>query len=922
MDPIMKLLEEDEDETMHSGADVDALTAALNRHIEGNSAASQPAESNTAMSQSTNQSQFFHQWQNPNQDGNANQQSQLDHSSISQEECVSGEQKQQLSGFDNQQQNLDASRSQEVSQSPLQLKQEDATAQSTIQPLKPTQLQIPENNAQPMQESGRTPNSEREAQLSKLQYVNQQAISSEQTSNMLNKGKQVPFALLLPVITPQLDKERAMKLNSLYVRLKKNEIPKDGFVRQIRSIVGDQMLKMAVMKLQVQEGVRNSQGTATNQYQLQSQGTTQQPNLSMPSTSAPQYSQTFTQAHQQGHNSSVDSSQKASSAGHVQAISQKAQDEHRPDSHGMQPNHMVSSSVNPSSQERERFARLQGLTKQQQQHLHFSSAPFPVYGTSGGNINHFSGVTNTSSTAVKPQHPEPLIRQAPLNQNPVSTQSTSVMGTAKFDRAHPVTDANRMHGGSSPHLTALQHHSAPWQSATTSANATSTSVKQEPIDQSNEHQQKSQSMTVHVMPSPEIRPGTVPGASKDDALDKDAANIGFQAPTFPQNSVAPALAAHQEPQMSNTRIPSAVQLAGNNVRVAPKKPPVIGQKKPLEMSSPPLSSKKQKVSGGFLDQSIEQLNDVTAISGVNLREEEEHLLSGAKEESRVSEASRRVVQEEEERLILQRVPLQKKLEGIMVKCGVRSISNDVERCLSLCVEERLRGLIRSLIRISKQRIDIEKPKHRTIITSDVRQQILLMNRKSREEWEKKQAEIERLRKLNEPESNPATDGEKEKEEGRGKANKANKEEDDKMRTTAANVAARAAVGGDDMLSKWQLMAEQARQKREGSSDSASTSQPTRDANHKATSLSGRSTNDSQEAEKMGSFSGSAAPSSARKVGRAQAVLPPTRVDRSISVKDVIAVLEREPQVSKSPLIYRLYNKVRTADSPAEQTEPL
>jgi transcription initiation factor TFIID subunit 4 len=36
-----------------------------------------------------------------------------------------------------------------------------------------------------------------------------------------------------------------------------------------------------------------------------------------------------------------------------------------------------------------------------------------------------------------------------------------------------------------------------------------------------------------------------------------------------------------------------------------------------------------------------------------------------------------------------------------------------------------------------------------------------------------------------------------------------------MRTTAANVAARAAVGGDDMLSKWQLMAEQARQKREG-----------------------------------------------------------------------------------------------------------
>lgn len=48
----------------------------------------------------------------------------------------------------------------------------------------------------------------------------------------------------------------------------------------------------------------------------------------------------------------------------------------------------------------------------------------------------------------------------------------------------------------------------------------------------------------------------------------------------------------------------------------------------------------------------------------------------------------------------------------------------------------------------------------------------------------------------------------------------NKEEDDKMRTTAANVAARAAVGGDDMLSKWTLMA-QARHKREGGPETSS-----------------------------------------------------------------------------------------------------
>lgn len=71
-----------------------------------------------------------------------------------------------------------------------------------------------------------------------------------------------------------------------------------------------------------------------------------------------------------------------------------------------------------------------------------------------------------------------------------------------------------------------------------------------------------------------------------------------------------------------------------------------------------------------------------------------------------------------------------------------------------------------------------------------------------------------------------------------------------MRTNAANVAARAAVGGDDMLSKWQLMAEQARQKREGVDTSSS--QPAKDVSRKSSLSSGRSTRDNQDGEKRGS----------------------------------------------------------------------
>ena len=67
--------------------------------------------------------------------------------------------------------------------------------------------------------------------------------------------------------------------------------------------------------------------------------------------------------------------------------------------------------------------------------------------------------------------------------------------------------------------------------------------------------------------------------------------------------------------------------------------------------------------------------------------------------------------------------------------------------------------------------------------------------------------------------------------------KGNKEDDDKMRTTAANVAARAAVGGDDTFLKWQLMAE-ARQK--------SVSESGKDGTQKATSSGGRNSKDKQD----------------------------------------------------------------------------
>ncbi|KAH0728690.1 hypothetical protein KY284_004555 [Solanum tuberosum] len=903
MDPsIMKLLEEDEDETMHSGADVEAFTAALNRDIGGDNSQSQPSDSDSVpLSQgSSYTSNQFAPWQTANHDENASRCSLQDSETMQpKEENLSEMQLKRLdTDSQNQQQKNDSS--QEINSLPLQHISQDSyqtteVEQDTLHSSRAVNMQNPEkntqnpesphlnlqgaNNLQSMQSlTTGTSGLPRVATMAGNQSESATGSSSQAAMNIAKQGKQVPFAMLFPHIQPQLDKDRAAQLQTLYVKLKKNEISKESFVRNMRSIIGDQMLKMAVYKFQSQAS-KNSQ-SVPGQFP-QSQASQQQHSL-MPAD---------------------DSSNMA-----IESKAQKLHEvENQADLRGAQGSQMPSSSLTAVKHERDHTPfPIQGLNRQLQQHLHFSQ-----------------------------QSDDAQMRQISVQQNRnatqfgVPTQAMGIMSAPKFEKQNTFGEAKRLPGGglnisstSRIHQTSVQWQPSANKEQKSILSSPMTNPKPEPIDHFHDQLQRSQ---LSPFSSVQVDQGNSTSESSRDESIEQTSRIGLSSTTSmkPSNSASSSMSSHMDTStlLSSRTLSVTSPLGPGNNGKTPVKKPSIGQKKPLDVlgSSPPPSGKKQKVSGGFLDQSIEQLNDVTAVSGVNLREEEEQLFSGPKEDSRVSEASRRVVQEEEERLILQKIPLQKKLTEIMAKCGLKNMSSDVERCLSLCVEERMRGLISSLIRLSKQRVDIEKSRHRTIVTSDVREEIMSINRKAREEWEKKQADVEKLQKANEPEGSIGVDGDKEKDEGRGKSIKVNKDEDDKMRTTAANVAARAAVGGDDMLSKWQLMAEQARQKREGGGDVASGSQPGKDVTRKNLSAPTRSSRDPQEAEKRIQSSAIATPGAVRRAGRTQGIITQTRIARSITVKDVIAVLEREPQMSKSTLIYCLYEKARSNASSAESS---
>ncbi|KAH6785089.1 hypothetical protein C2S51_037544 [Perilla frutescens var. frutescens] len=1006
MDPnIMKFLEEDEDETVHSGADVDAFTAELNRDIEGNtSTPQQPSDSNAAnpaalyQVSSQTRSQFLPQWHTSDHDGIANFQS-------GQDLVASGGKDQHSSELELQRQGSDSNRIQ------------DNNSSHVPNPLLPNpsivgapQLQDDRNTfplPQPVggQPSGEQPMNvqmldhesmlDKELQLNKLQNINhhpsmtvgsndqqpilmefnhqqilatgkgnqqtsvginieqampplnqhttglamtsqpastsrvsnpQSMTSSSQPVTTLQLNKHVPFSMLFPIIQPQLDKDRAMQLTTLFSRLKKNETSKDDFLRHVRSIVGDQMLKMAA--------ARNSQ-TATNQFQSQPQASGRQMQVpsggetpSLNPSNQKVASETTSFANKSHIHffaaqlpTELSNSISNNNAGKLLEVEMQAV------SHGEQVGQMPSSSSGAFCHEWKHPAfPTQELNKQQ--NMQFSQTSFPSYGNAGSGYPSFPATSVASSAAIRPQPCDSQMWQAPshpklvVNQLGAKSRPMNVTNIATFDRPLSLSDSKKMPAGSLNHLnshTALQQNQVQCSSSTSNEQKTSISpsmicVKQEPCDPSIEHKkaQMSPSHGLSSLPTAPSKLGSAaPWSLKDESFEIQSSRTGLTPPTtlVPSSSVSsPSPSLMETNILSSSRLPSltAPLGPGNNSKAPPKKP-FVGQKKLMEApgSSPP-SSKKQKVSGSFADQSIEHLNDVTAVSGVNIREEEEQLFSGSKDDSRVSEASRRVVQEEEERLILQKIPLQKIMVEKMAKCGLKNMSNDMERCLSLCVEERMRGLISNVIRLSKQRVNMDKPRHKTIITSDVRQQITAINRKAREEWEKKQGETEKLQKLNDPESSTGIDVDKEKDESRGKSTKVNKEDEDKMRTTAANVAVRAATGVGDITSRWQLMIE-AKQK-QGGFDTSYGPQTLKDVGRKPLASSTRNTMENQESQKREPSCSLTTPASIRKVGRNQVVVP--REARSISVKDVIAVLEREPQMSKSMLLYGLYQKVK------------
>ncbi|KAL5217553.1 hypothetical protein ABZP36_018237 [Zizania latifolia] len=202
MDPIMKLLEDDEDETMHSGAEVEAFTAALNREVEGSASASSsgavssqpldhgvglvPQQSNSIFNHSHEQCQGSVRNEIGNKESQQQEQKHLHHTNEqpSRSELVSG-------GADNK--HLQSNTQRECDQ--------------------PKVNQEPGNNSQQNIAGQQQP----------LQQMrSQQTPSTNQTNSapMVEKPPVVTFHMLIPILRRYLDKDKDMQVQSIFTKLR------------------------------------------------------------------------------------------------------------------------------------------------------------------------------------------------------------------------------------------------------------------------------------------------------------------------------------------------------------------------------------------------------------------------------------------------------------------------------------------------------------------------------------------------------------------------------------------------------------------------------------------------------------------------------------------------------------------------------
>ncbi|KAF2073975.1 hypothetical protein CYY_004720 [Polysphondylium violaceum] len=189
-------------------------------------------------------------------------------------------------------------------------------------------------------------------------------------------------------------------------------------------------------------------------------------------------------------------------------------------------------------------------------------------------------------------------------------------------------------------------------------------------------------------------------------------------------------------------------------------------------------------------QNIKDLNDVTKIANIDMKNESDAFLPDSNEDEEMYAA-------ETEPLFLNSYQLRKKINNILQKYGIKSNEENVLEVMSLATQDYLRTVLEYLIKVSQQRSELNKEELPSVVTSDTKKQLMMIEKREREDKIRKETEEHEklLREVRQQEQllKKKSDG-KENVALREKISKVKQESEERVRTSAANSTALAAIG--------------------------------------------------------------------------------------------------------------------------------
>ncbi|XP_078155203.1 transcription initiation factor TFIID subunit 4b-like [Carex rostrata] len=393
----------------------------------------------------------------------------------------------------------------------------------------------------------------------RLKMTNPQAqgvnpVSASKKTEKVAAAPTIPFHLLMPILRPHLDKDRDMQLQQNFSKLRSGEVSKEDFLKVIRNIVGDKLLRQAAHTVHLQL----------------------QPEATKPATSLSTKSSTSTST---GATSNFNpSSARSTNPNQYSLRSQATSQQFYPG--GFQAAKKVPLGQSPSPTQLQIKSKLEPKGQQ--------------------------SIPNRPSM-VSPSMQKPT---RPLHQHGWhDTHTTIGMFAPSFPRPGNPTPSLRTPTSQSQGRGPGQVSQQNWRNVKTTFGPSYVTNKQPETVGVGTLQQK-QTM------------GAGPAPTRDEFLGKLLPQRGHGPGTGITGPACQVLGTG--PQMTRAefnmpRASSGPQYPLPGLTKAPSMKPYVGQKKPVEAYTSPPTSKKQKTGGAFLDQSIEKLNDVAAVSGVNLR---------------------------------------------------------------------------------------------------------------------------------------------------------------------------------------------------------------------------------------------------------------------------------------------------------------